>query len=218
MQNLQKYPRTPHFSWSLSVSDDDKIIKDLAFFEGEIMATVKMDGENSSLYRDYFHARSLDGNSHESQSWIKNLHAQIKNDIPDRFRICGENLFARHSIEYNNLESYFYIFSIWNDKNECLSWDETEEWSQLLEIPLVPVIYRGHWRDKPEKIHEEIWKNKFDETQNEGYVIRNSGQFHYSQFSQNVGKYVRANHVTSSSHWKFEKIIQNQLKTDDDKY
>ena len=206
-----KYPRTHHFPWSRTIAEDDIIDENLSVFNNEIVMTVKMDGENTTMYSDYIHARSLDSRSHWTQSWVRQLHASIQSEIPVGYRLCGENVFAQHSVIYENLESYFYLFSIWNEKNECLSWDDTVEWAALLEIPLVPVIFRGKWPDAPEKIHT-LWEKQFDESKDEGYVIRNANSFNYNQFSFNTGKYVRKNHVTSSSHWKFEKIEQNKLK------
>lgn len=34
-----------------------------------------------------------------------------------------------------------------------------------------------------------------------GFVISNAEAFSYNDFSKNVGKYVRANHVTTDAHW-----------------
>ena len=42
----------------------------------------KMDGENTSLYQDGFHARSIDGRHHSSRDWVKGFWAQIAQDIP----------------------------------------------------------------------------------------------------------------------------------------
>lgn len=93
-----KYPRTLHFSWSPGATDDDRIHKDLRGFEGqEVVVTEKMDGENTTLYRDYYHARSLDSNSHPSQSWARAFHARMSYNIPDGWRVCAENLYARQS-------------------------------------------------------------------------------------------------------------------------
>lgn len=206
-----KYPRTYHAPWSGYIGKDDKIQNDMSIFNGEIVVTVKMDGENTTMYNDYIHARSIDGNSHETQSWVRNFHSNIAHDIPENWRICGENLFAKHSIGYDNLESYFYLFSVWNDKNECLSWDETCEWAALLNIRMVPLIYRGTWTDKPERIHT-LWDKKFDENENEGYVIRTADKFPYGQFRNKTMKYVRKNHVTTATHWKFDRITKNKLK------
>lgn len=206
-----KYPRTYHLPWSACVGKDDRITNDLEFLKNETVVTLKLDGENTTMYNDYVHARSIDGNSHWTQSWVRNLHSKICGDIPQGWRICGENLYARHSIKYDDLESYFYIFSIWNEKNQCLSWKETLEWSELLEIPIVPVIYKGVWNEPFSEQHAKIWKD-YDENKNEGYVVRNTESFHYSHFKKNSAKYVRKNHVTTSSHWKFEKIEKNQIK------
>lgn len=49
-----------------------------------------------------------------SRDWIKALHGQIAHEIPEGWRLCGENLYARHSIAYDALPSYFTLFSIWD--------------------------------------------------------------------------------------------------------
>lgn len=123
--NLYKYPRTFHLPWSEGATQDDKITNDLSLFEKEIVVTIKMDGENTTCYSDYIHARSLDSRNHVSRNWVKAFHATFKHNIPIGWRICGENLFAQHSIRYDNLESYFYLFSIWDDNNNCLNWADT---------------------------------------------------------------------------------------------
>ena len=40
-----------------------------------------------------------------------------------------------HSIEYSNLDSYFYIFSALKNGKKWLSWDEIVEISKEYEIP-----------------------------------------------------------------------------------
>src|SRR5690606_18369105 len=144
--------------WSENITDDDRVIESLDSFVGEkVVVTEKMDGENSTLYRDYFHARSLDSRNHPSRNWLKNFWSGIKAEIPDGYRICGENLYAKHSIYYDNLSSYFLDFSIWNNKNICLSWKETLERFELLGITPVPEIYNGVY---DEKIIRGLWDNK----------------------------------------------------------
>lgn len=205
-----KYPRTPHLPWSESITDDDKIIKNLKmFYNTRVIVSIKMDGENSTLYQDYFHARSLDSNSHPSQNWVKNFWSSINSNIPNGWRICGENLFAKHSIHYNNLKSYFYGFSIWNDHNECLSWDDTLIWFELLNITPVPVIYDDIFDETKIK---DLWKN-YNPENNEGYVIRIADSFDYEDFKKCVAKYVRKNHVQTDEHWKYnQQIVKNFLQ------
>lgn len=208
-----KYPRTFHLPWSPGVSSDDKIIGDIKWFNGKRMIiTEKMDGENSTMARDYYHARSVDSKDHPSRSWLKRFHAHIAHEIPKGWRICGENMYARHSIPYDDLQSYFYCFSIWNDKNMCLSWDDTVEWCKLLNMEHVPVLHESfiwdeftsHWMSD----HDAVG---FDPLKQEGYVVRNVNTFHYRDFGSNVAKYVRKNHVQTNEHWMHSKVIPNRL-------
>ena len=55
-----KYPRTPHLPFSPGGTKDDRRLRDINCFVGkEVVVTEKMDGENTSIYRDYYHARSI---------------------------------------------------------------------------------------------------------------------------------------------------------------
>lgn len=201
-----KYPRTYHLPWSEGLTKDDRIHPDVGFFSGkEVVVTEKMDGENTSIYSNYLHARSIDAQSHWTQSYVRQLQGQIGFNIPDGWRICGENLFAKHSIGYGNLADFFLMFSIWNDINECLSWQDTIEWADLLGLKTVPLIYRGIY-------DENVIRSCFKQD-SEGYVVRIADKFNYGQFRFSVGKFVRKNHVQTSNHWKFERIEKNSLKT-----
>jgi hypothetical protein len=131
--NRVRYPRTYHLPWSPGMAEEDRVLASTAAFEGkEVVVTVKMDGEQTTLYRDYLHSRSLEWRGHSSRSWVANLHGQMGWKIPEGWRICGENLYARHSIEYRPLLSYLLLFPVWNEGNVCLPWAETLEWAALL--------------------------------------------------------------------------------------
>lgn len=166
----------------------------------------------TSLYPSgHCHARSLDSGYHESRNYVKALWHSKAHLLPPLWRVCGENLYAKHSIHYHDLESYLYVFSIWTEENICLSWDETLLWCDLLELTPVQVIYRG-------KYDEQAIKQSFIpfKEQHEGYVIRSSESFHYDDSSKNVAKYVRKNHVQSSSHWMFQEVVPNKLINNED--
>lgn len=204
-----KYPRTPHLPFSASVASDDKVISDWSYLIGKrVIVSIKMDGENSSLYSDYMHARSIDGRSHPSRDWLKRFWSTFAHDIPEGWRICGENMFAQHSIRYEDLESYFYGFSVWSDHNVCLDWDETIEWFDLLGVTPVKVLYDGPFELKVlEKLAKDI-----DTTVSEGFVGRLAGPIRYSDFQRSFFKWVRPAHVTTESHWMHSEIIPNALK------
>lgn len=205
-----KYPRTHHLPWSESVNSDDRVISSLEQFVGKrVVVTEKMDGENTTMYSDYIHARSIDGRSHPSRDWIKQFHSQICYDIPERWRICVENLYAKHSIQYSDLESFCYGFSIWDEKNICLSWDETLEYFSLLGIKPVKVLYDGVFDEKEIK---KLWNPK-DWEITEGYVLRVADSFHYRDFRKFVAKFVRNGHIQTTKHWFYGQAVEpNMLK------
>lgn len=206
-----KYPRTYHLPWSPGVGKDDRIIDsaDLDAFRGrDVVVTVKMDGENTTMYQDYIHARSLEYSPHPSRDRVKALHAQLAHNIPPEWRVCGENLFAKHSIHYNNLSHFFQVFSVWDEMNVCLDWEETKVYSELLGLVTVPVLYQGPW---DEKLIRGIYQDNYAGDECEGYVVRPSGEFHYAQFRRVVGKYVRANHVHTHAFWMQQTIVENKF-------
>ena len=202
-----KYPRTHHLPWSPGATDDDKILNDLSCFNGKrVIVTKKMDGENTTMYSNHIHARSLDSKGGIDRDWCKTLWATFAHNIPEDWRICGENLWATHSIHYTDLPSYFMGFSIWDEANICLGWDDTLQWFQMLGIEPVPIMYDFIWDEgKIRKIHTELSDN------DEGFVVRNADRFHYDGFQHNVVKYVRKDHVQTDSHWRTQSFVPNVL-------
>ena len=133
------YPRTPHLPWSPGATSDDVRTTDLSGFTGrEVVVTEKLDGENTTLYSDGLHARSLDSAHHPSRAWVKSLQGLVGASIPPGWRVCGENVFARHSLPYDDLASWFYAFSVW-DGDRCLDWDRTVRFTRDRGMPVPPV-------------------------------------------------------------------------------
>lgn len=212
--SLVKYPRTYHLPWSEVVSPkSDRVLSNIDHFIGKkVVVSIKMDGEQSSLYRKNYHARSIDGRHHPSRSWLKNLHSTICCDIPEGWRVCGENLYAKHTIKYNNLKSYFYVFSIWDECNRCLNIKETKEWCDLLNLVHVPIIYEGIFFN--EKYVKELYNSSYNNDPCEGYVVRLADSFYIKDFSKSVAKFVSRNFINDLDdrhHWFFKKIILNKI-------
>ncbi|MFC4425028.1 RNA ligase family protein [Deinococcus navajonensis] len=203
-----KYPRTPHLPWSPGASSDDTRMMDVRAFEGQdVVVTEKLDGENTTLYRDGLHARSLDPRPHPSRDWVKALQGRIGFRLPPGWRACGENLYARHSLAYEALDAYFYLFSVWDDTNSCLSWEDTQRWAEELGVPTPTVLYRGEW-------NERLVRNiPVNEAQMEGYVVRSAAAFPFGAFAQRVAKWVRAGHVQTDEHWLRRAVVPNGLRT-----
>jgi hypothetical protein len=205
-----KYPRTPHLPWSPGADADDIVSSSLScFLNQEIVVTEKMDGENTSIYRDGLHARSLDSAYHPSRSAVKTLQAILGPQIPEGWRLCCENCYALHSIPYDALSGYVFLLSVWNDNNECLSWDETVEWAALLELPVPEVLYRGVFDQKKLlKLHERL-----DIKRQEGFVVRTTTGFAYKAFASHIAKWVRTNHVQSDEFWMSRPVVPNRLRS-----
>jgi hypothetical protein len=203
-----KYPRTMHLPWSPNLQNNDRRIKNLdAFIGQEVVVTEKRDGENCTLYNDYLHARSLDSKDHPSRAIIRQLHGAFAHEIPRGWRICGENLYAQHSIAYSNLPAFFEVFNIWDENNYCLGWNEMEAYASMIGsgiapgfengLPIVPVLYRGIWNEPAIRALE----TQINTNQIEGYVVRVANRIHYSEWRRKAAKFVREKHVQTDEHW-----------------
>lgn len=207
-----KYSRTPHLPWSRGRSADDKQIANFDGFEGrEVVITEKMDGENTTLYPDaYVHARSIDGRHHESRNWIKSDWASKSYRLAHNLRIVGENMFARHSIAYNYLDSYFYGYGVY-DGSVCLNWDDTVDLINDFGYPIPLEYHRGIWNAAvAHEWAQHLQYNRSDDV--EGYVVRIVDDFDIADFSSVVAKSVRADHIQTEEHWMHSRIIPNNLK------
>ncbi|WP_328865766.1 RNA ligase family protein [Streptomyces sp. NBC_00304] len=205
------YPRTPHLPWSPGASSDDVRLTgrtDLAGFTGsEVVVTEKMDGENTTLYADGLHARSLDSAHHPSRARVKALQGRVGPRFPAGWRICGENVFARHSIPYDDLAGHFYGFSVW-DGDTCLGWDRTVAFLHGLGIPTPPVLWRGVFDARAERTLRAL---RLDTGRQEGYVVRPAGSFPAAEFGRRVAKWVRPGHVVTDTHWMHAAVVENAL-------
>jgi predicted kinase len=199
------YPRTPHLPWSPGATADDVRTTDLSGLLGhEVVVTEKLDGENTTLYRDGLHARSLDSAHHPSRAWVKSLHGRIASAIPAGRRVCGENLYARHSLSYQDLDSWFYGFSVW-DGGHCLAWDPTVRFLRRLGVPAPRVLWRGVF---DERVLRAL---PVDLSRQEGYVVRVAAGFDRAEFPRKLAKWVRSGHVQTDVHWAQAPVVENGL-------
>jgi hypothetical protein len=203
-----KYPRTPHLPWS-NWTRDDTVIEDLSAFNCPSLIFEKMDGQNVSMTREKIWARSLESNQHPSLNFVKGLWGSLNYLIPENITICGENMYAKHSIYYDNLESYFLIFNIW-DKDYCLSWKDTKKLCENLGLTTVPLLQEINSVSSLIQYHKNIWSSGLLK-EKEGYVVRVEDSFGRDKFNKNVAKYVRPNHVQTDIHWT-KNWIPNKLE------
>jgi predicted kinase len=197
------YPRTPHLPWSPGATPDDVRVTGMAGLGGrEVVVTEKLDGENTTLYADGLHARSLDSAHHPSRAWVKSLQGLAGASIPPGWRVCGENMYARHSLAYDDLDSWFYAFSVW-DGDRCLDWDATVRFTRERGLPVPPVLWRGVFDEKA------LRALRLDLTRQEGYVVRTVDGFDRAEFPDRLAKWVRRGHVQTDTHWMRAPVVAN---------
>ena len=80
--------------------------------------------------------------SHPSFGPVKELASQLSYILPDNVQLFGENMFGVHSIEYNRLKSFFYVFAGLRDGVEWMGWDEVCSLTSDLDLPTVPILTR----------------------------------------------------------------------------
>ena len=202
---MSKYNRTYHLPFSPGSTNDDRISSSVASLLGiDVVITEKLDGENCGMERGGVYARSHA--AYTESPWsreVRQIHSLIKNSIDEGVFIFGENMEGIHSIEYTNLTSYFYIFGV-RDNNIWVPWETVEEYSFLLDLPTVPVLFKGVINTEKELkqiVEDLVSQPSALGGQREGIVIRNAGMFHNDDFSQNVMKWVRKGHVQTDEHW-----------------
>ena len=200
-----KYPRTYHIPSSPGSTSDDRFLDSVdQFLSKKIVITEKLDGSNTALTKDGVYGRShadFTRNPWDQKTW--ELWNVIKNDLSDGVYLFGEGMYGIHSLEYTNLDSYLYVFGV-RDNGIWLSWDEVEEYSYILNIPTVPVLFTGVINSEKEfnnLISSLIKEESKLGSEREGVVIRTYDSFENDNFAYNVGKWVRKDHVKTTSHW-----------------
>lgn len=213
----QKYGRTYHFPFSPGTTSDDRINHtywdDIKKIE-TLVHTEKLDGENNCLNQFGVFARSHAAPT--TSAWtiqIRERWEMIKRDLGD-IELFGENLYAVHSIEYKQIESYYYIFAV-RYLDKWLSWEEVKFYANLFDFPTVPELAVQpvinitkknlesqilEWADEP-SIFGSIDTQLGQDCTREGIVTRNIGEYPVSDFTHNVFKYVRRGHVKTGEHW-----------------
>uniref|UniRef100_A0A1X7V124 RNA ligase domain-containing protein n=1 Tax=Amphimedon queenslandica TaxID=400682 RepID=A0A1X7V124_AMPQE len=196
----------------LGVQEDDVILPVgilPPFLKGQVIVTEKLDGGNCSIYQGKVYSRTVNTEAtHPSFGPIKQLASGISSLIPDNIQLFGENMFGIHSIEYNSLESFFYLFGVLEDGERWHSWQSVLDYSSLLGLPTVPVLTIAEFQSLNE-LQLLIEKNMKSRSQcgsssPEGFVVRSVSSFSYSEFETHVCKYVRPNHIQTTDDWRLK--------------
>lgn len=203
-----KYPRTFHLPFSECLHSDDKALSEEQYREllkKQLVYSEKLDGENTTMSKNWVHARSLDSVHHPSRDFLKGIWSSVRYAIPEDVRLHGEYVYAKHSIEYDLLPGYFILFGASTCEGLFLSVEEVIALARTLALPHVEFKrFTG----------ENVWplRSAYNISgECEGYVVRNYNSFLVESFQENVAKFVRADHVQTDVHWMHSNIKKNGL-------
>jgi hypothetical protein len=189
------YPRTHHLPDSPGAPAADRIQRDLSWLDGELVVTEKLDGVNLTFTRDAMYAPSPGATEDPCHRPAKALWAMTAYRIPDDWRVCGESMWARRSIAYTDLPGVFIVFGIWDETDTLLGWDDTVDWAQRLELPVVPVLYRGGSLSEA----RAAWAAQRTADSSEGFVVRSAGRIAAADFPVRLLAWVRPDHVRAGA-------------------
>jgi hypothetical protein len=204
-----KYPSTPHLPFSPGVNSDDVQLADCHnILNAEVVITEKLDGGNCCIKDGQVYARThSQPATHDSFSAVKQLVRGLPPGIlQEGTELFGENMQAVHSIEYGNLQSFFYVFAV-RQAGWWLPWDDVVELAGALGLPTAPILFRGTLRspDELQALLEEKAQQPSSVgagTNPEGFVVRRCEGFAEASFAGHIAKYVRANHIQTGDSWK----------------
>ena len=143
MSNQDKYGRCLHAHISLGTTSDDRFmpsgyVKAFADMPGLVM-TEKLDGQNDCFKEVGVFARShVAPTAHPWDKPMRERWELIKRDLGN-VELFGENMYGIHSVAYNNLESYFYMFG-GRELDHWMSWEEVKFYAEIFDFPTVPEI------------------------------------------------------------------------------
>ena len=236
-RTLVKYPHTRYLTFS--PSNDKSDVDECGFIQTEhlcdkpLVFTIKMDGSNVKMTSEIVTARNGHSADHKSFDFIKARHSKFKHLIPEHISVFGEWLYAKHSIHYTNniaLNELIQVFGVYDYKTQLwYGWEDVEKFANSIGLKTVPVVgyntYNNELNASEHKgsknnrilnwnIEREITKIGEDiiSKGHEGLVIRSMYPFQWSQFGENVGKFVRPNHVQTDKHWSKTAIVKNEVK------
>lgn len=197
----QRYPRTPHLPFSPGGTKDDERLRSIDHLIGiEIVILEKMDGACWVEERDHCHARNPHMTSKNPIFNPAKAHwANTRWSIEDNERICGEWLFYQHSLSYDSLPGWYLVFNIQDlETKEWYEWDIVEMRCEEMNLPTVPVLWRGtvESEEELEAIISSLMSQESAHGQTrEGVVVRLTRGFEKNEWKQAIAKWVRKEHI-----------------------
>ena len=159
--SIKKYPRTPHLTGSrLQPGDEDLSQVHFSHLAGRhLVIEEKIDGANSAVSFDESGNLLLQSRGHYLTGGYRERHfnlmkqwASIHKDrfwevLGSRYIMYGEWMYAKHSIYYDALPSYFMEFDIFDRQKEIfLDTPSRHILTEQMSVCSVPVLAEGVFR------------------------------------------------------------------------
>lgn len=231
LRDFHKYPSSRHLPFSHVGDKDDTAHRQVdCFIDTPLVITEKVDGSNAMLVKDAEEpVRSRRGRkaTHDSFDQLHKIYWErgVYEELPSWLQVFGEWAYAKHSIHYGcdgccdernqgePLPDHFLVFGVFDTRyNMWLSWDETEMWAEKLGFQTTPHIKETQYNNQNELYSDLTTIAGCMTPEKEGFVVRSRYPFHYGQFPQRLGKYVREDHVTTDEHWSHQQITENKTQ------
>ena len=253
--SILKYPRTPHMEGSrLQVGDEDLSQVPFKYIFGRnIVIEEKIDGANCAVSFDNNANMLLQSRGHYLtggyrehhfnmlKQWAKVNEDKLFDALSDRYIMYGEWMYAKHTVFYDMLPSYFMEFDIY-DRERGVFLDTPSRkiiTDKIGIISSVPVIGQGLYSNKDDilglighsnyisdhhvdtlrkvaKMHRLDEEQIVSETDASGTMEGLYIKLEEDGIVKERFKYVRLSFVQaiiqSNSHWLSRPIVPNQLK------
>ena len=202
----EKYPRTPYWPYSPGIGRKDEEHPDPhRFVCTPVVVTEKLDGGNTLLHAGKVYGRSVSSPSDAKWMAMVKKHHVWKVTEPDVY-LYGEDIYGVHSITYGPVpeDRTFYAFALRDRSGAFAPFADLEAYAERHGIPVVPVLFRGHFRTVAEIrafVEHAHGECSVLGGEREGVVLRLADGFPASAFQDAVCKSVRAEHVQSDEHW-----------------
>lgn len=225
MNDLFRFPHTPHLAWLGSVKPrDDKVlsIKEAdSILKDKVIIEEKLDGanlgfsiaENGTLRqqnRGQFLYPPFNGQFERLKQWLTRNEDALFDGLDRGLIVFGEWCAARHSLDYVDLPDWWMLFDIYDCIEEKFwSTCRRNEWAQKFGFNVVPCLSYGN-KNKTEIVNRlKVEKSHFRDGPMEGVVIRNESDM----WLNSRAKLVRADFSQAiDKHWRKKMIEWNRLK------
>lgn len=240
------YPKTLHLRGSKGVTEESQVA--LSDLSGHLIIEEKMDGTEVALCfesRGQFVCRHRNSPVQGPEfdlwwPWVFERSDVLWERLRDRYVLYGEWLYAKHTVFYDALPSYFMAFDIYDkNKGEWLSTNARRDLLVGTDIQHVRTLYEGpisgspflqHLIDQPSKFKTDEWgetlraqcdernlawdriRNETDPTNlPEGLYIKTEENDVVNGFYKYIREGFLQTLLASESHWATRRLFTNLL-------